>query len=170
MHAVQQLADRMEMADLVARIGYAQDDRDTGPEVLRGLYTEDVVVETVRGTLRGLDSVVTHLARARTGAADERTQHLNTDVRVDLAGDRAEVTVQQLVHFFRPGAAPHRTAGVRCAYRAVRTDAGWRFARAEFAPLWIEGEPVPGPQPEAASASVPGAGSGAVSAGSPSAS
>ncbi|MFG3254822.1 nuclear transport factor 2 family protein [Streptomyces sp. NPDC048172] len=136
MTTTQQLADRAAIADLVARLGHWLDSGDPGTEALRDIYAEDVVVETVRGTLCGLDDVMTHVGRARTG--DERTQHFNTDLLIDLDGDRAEVAVQQLVHFFRPGGTPHRTAGVRCAYGAVRTGEGWRFARAEFAPRWIE--------------------------------
>jgi ketosteroid isomerase-like protein len=129
------LADRTEMAALTARLTHLLDGRHFEPGRVRVVYTDDVVVTTVRGTLHGLDAVRAHLAR--TSPADERTRHFNADVLVELDGDSAEVTVNQLVAFFRADQPPHRTAGVRCTYGATRTPDGWRFARATIAPAWI---------------------------------
>jgi hypothetical protein len=57
----------------------------------------------------------------------------------DLDGDRATVTANLLVQFFRPREAPHRTVGLRYTFEAVRTAAGWRCACAEITPKWFQG-------------------------------
>lgn len=130
------LTDRAEIADLVSGLGRWLDDQDFDAGRARTIYTDDVVVGTIRGVLRGIDAVLDHIQR--TTPPDERTQHLNTDVLVELDGDRAEVTTNQLVYFFRAGQPPHRSAGLRCAYTATRASEGWRFTRAKIMPLWIQ--------------------------------
>jgi hypothetical protein len=126
------VTDRVEITDLVARLGRVLDERLFGE--LRTVYTPDAEALSPRGELHGIDEIVEVLQR--TSPEDEKTQHLNTTVVVDLDGDRAEVSASQLVYFFRAGQAPHRTAGVQAAYTAVRTPAGWRLAQVRISPLW----------------------------------
>ncbi|WP_433338972.1 nuclear transport factor 2 family protein [Spirillospora sp. CA-294931] len=68
---------------------------------------------------------------------DERTQHLSSDVLVERDGDAAAVSANLVVHYYRPGREPFRAAGLRWRFDAVRGPSGWRFARAEVAPLWF---------------------------------
>ncbi|WFE27359.1 nuclear transport factor 2 family protein [Solwaraspora sp. WMMD791] len=128
------VADRVEIAELVARLARAQDQRRF--DDLRSVYTPDAATSSPRGELRGIDQIIEGFRR--TSPADEGIQHLNTDVVVDLDadGDRAEVDTHQLVYFFRPGEAPYRTAGVRAHYVAARTPDGWRFTSARIVPVW----------------------------------
>lgn len=127
-----QLTDRAEIAELVARLAHALDERRF--DDLRAVYAPDAETDSPRGALRGVDQIIDVLRR--TSPEEELTQHLTTNVLVDLDGDRAAVDSRQLVYFFRRGAAPHRSAGVQARYTAVRTPAGWRLARARISPLW----------------------------------
>lgn len=124
--------DRAAIAELIARLTRALDERRF--DDLNAIYTPNAETSSPRGTLRGTNEIIDVLRR--TSPADELTQHLNTDVLVNLDGDRAEVHTQQLVYFYRRGAAPHRTAGVQARYTATRTPVGWRLARARISPLW----------------------------------
>ncbi|WP_031508540.1 nuclear transport factor 2 family protein [Streptomyces megasporus] len=126
--------DRAEVTDLVARLTRCLDDPSPDGRDLRAVYTEDAVVHSPRGTVRGIDAIVERVRRADPG--DEHAQHFDTDVLVDLDGDRARVTANQLVYFFRPGKPPHRTAGLRHTLTAARTPAGWRIARNDITLLW----------------------------------
>ncbi|MEW2378079.1 nuclear transport factor 2 family protein [Micromonospora sp. NPDC047812] len=126
------VTDRAEIAELVARLARALDERRF--EDLRAVYTPDAETSSPRGALCGIDEIVDVVRR--TSPEEELTQHFNTDVVVDLDGDHAEVGTHQLVYFFHRGEAPHRTAGVQAHYTAARTPTGWRFARARISPLW----------------------------------
>jgi hypothetical protein len=126
------IADHVEIAALVARLGRVLDERQF--DELRTIYTPDAESRSPRGELSGIDEIVEVLQR--TSPEEEKTQHLNTNVVVDIDGDRAEVSASQLVYFFRADQAPHRTAGVQAAYTAVRTPNGWRFMRARISRLW----------------------------------
>lgn len=124
--------DRVEIAELVGRLARALDGRRF--EDLRTVYVPHAETSSPRGALRGIDDIVDVVRR--TSPEHEATQHFNTDVVVDLDGDHADVSTHQLVYFFHQGEAPHRAAGVQARYTAVRTPAGWRFARAEISPRW----------------------------------
>ena len=58
------------------------------------------------------------------------TQHLITNVLVDLDGDRATAGANLLVHF------PDATLGERYAFEAARRDDGWRLTRIVVEPRW----------------------------------
>lgn len=126
--------DRLEIADLFTRLALLLDDRrwdDAGT-----VYTGDATVLSPRGgELRGVDALAGFLRGTLTEG--ERTQHLTTDILVDVHGDRAVASANSLVHFYRDGRAPHRTGGLRLEHTAVRTPAGWRFDEARITPGWI---------------------------------
>jgi hypothetical protein len=126
------MSDRLEITDLFARLARVLDDKDH--EGIRAVYTKDVEARSPRGELHGIDEVVSLL---RESAVDgESTQHLHSDVLVDVDGDQARASAYQLVYFYRDGEAPHRTSGLRLTYQAVRQPAGWRFRDAEVKLLW----------------------------------
>lgn len=131
------VADRIEIAELVARLARALDQRRF--DELHSIYTPDAQTSSPRGELHGIDEIIDGIRR--TSPADEGIQHFNTDVVVDFdsGGDRAEVDTHQLVYFFRPGEAPYRKAGVQARYTAARTPVGWRFTRARIVPVWRHG-------------------------------
>lgn len=136
------VADRLELTDLVARLGRWLDDPDDD-DGLRAVYAENAVVHSPRGTAAGFDEVLV-LARANNGG-DERTHHLTSDVLVDLGidgdGDRAAVSANLVNVFYRPGESPHRTVGIRYAFSAARTTDGWRFDGARVTPAWFSPQP-----------------------------
>jgi ketosteroid isomerase-like protein len=128
-----QTADRVEIAELFARLARILDEGDH--EGLRAIYTDDVVVHSPRGgELHGIDKVLDYLRQ--TDDEDERTQHMHGDVLVDVNDDQATASANQLVHFYRDGQPPHRTSGLRLTYTAVRTPAGWRVREATIKLMW----------------------------------
>jgi hypothetical protein len=103
---LEELADRMAIADVVAGLAHAQDDRDWA--ALRRLFADEVLldlsthhfgrppattavadlIELARGTLDGFDS----------------THHATSNPQVRLAGDEAECRVHVIAHHHVPAA------------------------------------------------------------------
>ena len=135
MSNIQELTDRLEVTELVARLGRWLDGHGGDPSTI---YDRDVVVRSPRGEFRGYDAVMAYLTR--TDPSGERAQHFHSDVYVAVDGDRAVVEANQLVQFFQPGSAPHRTSGLRLRYEVVRRPAGWRIIAAEIDLAWLIGE------------------------------
>ncbi|GAB2967513.1 hypothetical protein GCM10023080_032700 [Streptomyces pseudoechinosporeus] len=134
MSAATRTTDRVEIAELFARLANLLDEcrHDDAPTV----YHDDIVVRSPRGgELRGFDEVTAYLKRSQ--VEGERTQHVHGDVLVRVDGDRAKATANQLVYFYRDGAPPHRTSGLRVACTAVRTSAGWRFSDMQITLAWM---------------------------------
>jgi 3-phenylpropionate/cinnamic acid dioxygenase small subunit len=128
------LADRLAITDLVSGLGRWLDEKrfDEAPTI----FVDDVAVQTPGGTARGIDHVV---AQARRNHADDRTQHVITNVLVDFEGaDRATVGANLVVTFVPDVTAPgaYRTLGERYAFTAARTAEGWRLASVAVHPLW----------------------------------
>jgi 3-phenylpropionate/cinnamic acid dioxygenase small subunit len=127
------IADRVEIADLLTRLALLLDEKrweDAGT-----VFTDDVVVRSPRGgELRGLDEVVGFMRQGE--VEGEHTQHTTTDLLVDVDGDRAAVSANSLVYYYRDGQAPHFTGGLRLAGTAVRTPAGWRLRDQRIRPAW----------------------------------
>ncbi|GAA4640465.1 hypothetical protein GCM10023196_106040 [Actinoallomurus vinaceus] len=134
------LADRTEIADLLTRLNHWLDDHrvswqdDRRYADLDRLYTTDTVAHSPRGTVHGLGELIAHIRHNSTDA--QHTQHVTSDVLIDLDGDQADVTANTVVHFYRPDEGPFLTTGLRGAYTAVRTPDGWRLASTEMTPLW----------------------------------
>jgi limonene-1,2-epoxide hydrolase len=129
-----QISDQLEIAELFARLARLLDDGRY--EDVRTVYAEDVVVRSPRGELHGADEVIAFLRRSQVDG--EHTQHVHGDVLVDVHGDRADASASQVVHYYRAGEAPHRRSGLRLAYSAVRTPAGWRFQKGHVSLAWAE--------------------------------
>jgi SnoaL-like domain len=130
-----ELADRLEIAELFARLARLLDEGQ--PEDIRRVYSEDVEVHSPRsGELRGIGAVIEFLGRSRGDA--ERTQHTNSDVLVTVDGDRIEASAHQLVHYYRPDQPPHRRSGLRLVYSVTRTSQGWRFQKGQLTLLWSQ--------------------------------
>jgi len=128
------VTDRAEVADLFARLANLLDEHR--PDDAGAVYHQDVEVHSPKGELRGLDAVITLLRQSR--VEGEHTQHVHGDVLVDVDGDHARATANQLVFFYRPGEKPHRRSGLRVAFAAVRTAAGWRISDMRITVLWTE--------------------------------
>ncbi|WP_416984355.1 nuclear transport factor 2 family protein [Streptomyces sp. T028] len=126
-------ADRLEIADLFARLAHLLDEHrhDDAPSV----YHDDIVVRSPRGELHGLDEVTAFLKQSR--VEGERTQHVHGDVLVEVDGDSAQATANQLVYVCRGGEAPYRRSGLRVTCAAVRTPVGWRFGEMRITLVWM---------------------------------
>ncbi len=130
-------ADRIEIAELFARLARLLDERRH--EDAHTVYAEDVVVRSPRGgELHGVDEVIAYLRRSEN--QDEHTQHIHGDVLVTMNGDRVEASANQVVHFYRAGQPPHTSSGLRLAYTAARTPAGWRFREGRLSLAWTTGD------------------------------
>jgi hypothetical protein len=132
---LQQLTDRLEITDLVTRLGRWLDGQGGD---LATIYDRDAVVRSPRAELRGFDAV--HAFLTREDPSGDRFQHFHSDVFVELAGDTAVVEANQLNQFFRPGQAPHRTSGLHVRYDVVRRPEGWRIASADIQLRWLIGD------------------------------
>lgn len=127
------VADRLEITDLFTRLAQLLDERRWDDAAT--IYTDDVVVHSPRaGEIHGLDAAVAFLRGSE--VEGEHTQHVTTDLLVDVDGDTAQAAANSLVHFYRDGEAPHRTSGLRLAGTAVRTPVGWRIRESRITLAW----------------------------------
>jgi hypothetical protein len=90
----------------------------------------------------------------RNHPADQRFQHLITNVLVDVTGDRATARTNLVVHIAMPDDAPPGAAGLPplrasvgevYSFDLVRTLDGWRISRIEVSPRWLSGDLPPRP-------------------------
>lgn len=128
------IADRIEITDLFTRFARLLDEKRW--EDTDTVFADDVAVHSPRGgELQGIDKVVDFMRQSE--VEGQHTQHLTTDLLVDVDGDQAAVSAYSLVYYYRDGQAPHFTGGLRMAGTAVRTPAGWRFREQRITPAWI---------------------------------
>jgi hypothetical protein len=129
---VQALADRAELTDLVSRLGNWLDGGGAGDAA--ALLVEDAWVSTPGGQATGRDALVAQARRNH----DVPTQHLITNVLVDVEGDAAEVTANLVVTFVDEPGTPgaHHRHGESYAFEARRTADGWRLASVTVRPVW----------------------------------
>ena len=127
------MTDREAITDLISRLGAWLDDKrfdDTAP-----LFTDEVTVTTPGGQARGVERVAAQARRNHEAV----TQHVITNVLVDVDGDRATARANLIVTFVPDPGRPevHRTHGERYRFEAARTAAGWRLAGVEVTPVWV---------------------------------
>jgi 3-phenylpropionate/cinnamic acid dioxygenase small subunit len=134
---LQELADRADITDLLTRQGLWLDERNFDDAA--SVFTDDATVETQGGRAHGLQALSAQAHRNH--AHFDRTQHVTSNVLIDLDGDRATVRANLIATFVRDGAAPEPelTMGERYRFEAVRTPQGWRFSRVEVIPVWRYG-------------------------------
>jgi hypothetical protein len=130
-----EMLDRQAIADLISRLGLMLDQKsfDTAASVL----TQDIVVQTSGGASAGLEQVIAQAERNHRGI----TQHVITNLLIELDGDRAEAQANLIATFWPDPRRPDGTFAVRDRYRfeLIRTEAGWRLRRIEAAPAWRAG-------------------------------
>lgn len=140
--ALRRLEDRNAIVDLVSRLGLWLD--EGGADDAGAIFADDVSVQTPGGTASGRDAVVAQATRNHEGM---RTQHLMTNVLVDLDGDRATAGANLLATFLLDPSKPEETLpiGGRYRFEAVRTAAGWRLSRIDVSHQWGRRPPRPVP-------------------------
>jgi hypothetical protein len=153
---LQQLSDRAEITDLVARLGVCLD--ESRFDEMAGLLADHATVRTSRGEAVGREAVLEQARR--THPADQRFQHVITNLLLDLDGDRATARANLAVHITVPGdgpaaegspaPAPRASLGHVYRFGLARSEAGWCFVHLEIEPVWVSGTLPPTPQPGAA--------------------
>lgn len=128
------LADRLEIQELIARFAHGSDYGDWG--ALRGLYTPDVVTETVGLPIR-YDGIEAQLEHARISAEQTggKNRHLYFNLVLEPDGDA--VIAHYCVVNVNAGAKPMEARIVvtgRMRDRVVKTADGWRIAHRTFSP------------------------------------
>jgi hypothetical protein len=102
----------------------------------RSILTEDVTVDSPGGSTQGVDLVAD---QARRNHDVDSTQHVITNMVIDLAGDEAKASANLIATFVeRAGAAPY-SLGARYRFEAVRGPEGWRLSRVQVSPAWSRG-------------------------------
>jgi 2-succinyl-5-enolpyruvyl-6-hydroxy-3-cyclohexene-1-carboxylate synthase len=131
---IRDLADRAELADLVARHSVWIDEAryDESDQ----LFTADTVVKSIRGEARGIDGLVALARRAHESYA--RTMSNKSNLVIEIDGDAATVRAHDLSVFV----LDEKTEAIATAlhhYSARRTPEGWRFDRVEITPIALTG-------------------------------
>jgi hypothetical protein len=125
-----QLYDRTEITDLVYRLGACLDEGRY--DELRELLVEDATVSTPGGQAEGRAALIAQARRNH--PADQRFQHVTTNVQLDPYGGPSHAPVP----------SPRCTIGEVYSFELLRTPGGWRFSRIGTVPLWMSGT-VPTP-------------------------
>jgi hypothetical protein len=126
---LQTLQDRQAVADLIDRLGLWLDEKRFGEA--RTILTEDVRVRTPGGTAEGIERVAEQAERNHAVP----TQHVITNVRVAVDGDRATAGANLVVTF---AGERLRTLGERYGFEAVRRPEGWRLSSIRVEPVWVK--------------------------------
>jgi hypothetical protein len=151
-HQLRDITDRQAISDLITRLGVMLDDKRF--DDARTVLSDDVAVQTPGGSARGPEAVIEQARRNHT----VRTQHVITDVLIDLIGDRAEARANLIVTFVPDSDQPEaRLAigssdqpvsrlmiGERYRFEAVRGERGWRLTRIEVGRVWSSQPQPPG--------------------------
>jgi hypothetical protein len=127
---IRALADRAELADMVARHSlwidegrYDETDR---------LFTEDVVVTSPRGEARGIAALI-ELARSGHDTY-VRTLHSKSNLIIEVDGETATVRAHDIAVFVIDAKTEALATGIH-RYGARRTEDGWRFDRLLITPV-----------------------------------
>ena len=134
------LADRLEITDLLSRYTIAIDDKDW--DALDTVFTADAVIDyTSSGGVRGAyPEVKAWLQKAL--APFTMTQHLLGNSRIEIEGDEG----RSRTYFFNPMGVPKDGGGLHLFYvggyyhdRLARTADGWRIVERIEEQAWMDG-------------------------------
>jgi len=121
---IRALADRAELADLVARHSLWID--ESRYDETDRLFTEDVVVTSPRGEARGIEALI-ELARSGHDTY-VRMLHSKSNLIIDVDGETATLRAHDIAVFVIDDKTVAIAAGFH-TYGARRTEHGWRFDR-----------------------------------------
>lgn len=142
-HDLQDVSDRIEITDLVYRLGAYLDEGRF--DDIRDLVVEDATVRTPGGQATGREALIAQAHHNH--PSDQRFQHLTTNILVDLDGDQAKVRTNLVVHITKPDETPSDvpapspvcSIGEVYSFELVRAADGWRFSQIQTVPLWVFG-------------------------------
>jgi SnoaL-like domain len=139
---VRDLRDRQAISDLLTEYATCVDDHDWKGLAER-VFTEDVACHYDGfGSFEGRDAVLAFLEESMTPIA--ASQHLLSNLRVDLAGDSARTRVSLWARLVapQPEGELRITEGAVYRHALVRESAGWRIRRLELTSVWRTEETV----------------------------
>jgi len=138
---VQEVADKLEIQELLFRYARAVDTKDW--ELLEAVFTPDAHLDytSAGGPAAGRDEVVAWLARSL--ALLPVTQHYITNLEIELDGDRARVRAMFYNPMQLPGMTDMSACGGNYLHEVVRTPAGWRSERLVEQNNWFVNPPAP---------------------------
>ena len=144
-----ELADRIEIDDLLTRYATAVDTRDW--DLYKSVFTADAVIDyTSSGGIRGaLAEVTKWLSDALAGFS--MSQHMVTNRDIRVAGD----TATSRSYFYNPMGRTKRDGTLALMFvggyyrdRLRRTDTGWRIVERIQDTAWLSTSPgTPGDRP-----------------------
>jgi 3-phenylpropionate/cinnamic acid dioxygenase small subunit len=136
---LQALEDKIEIGELLARYARGVDSKDW--DLWRSVFTPDAYVDySSAGAAAGpRDDVAAWLAQSLSNMP--MTQHIITNVEIDLDGDRAKVRALFYNPMQLPGMVELSFCGGRYHHDLVRTPEGWRSERLVEENLWFVNPP-----------------------------
>jgi len=150
---LQEMSDRLEIQDLLARYSFAIDERDW--DALDRVFTPDARIDySETGGAKGSFAEI----KAWLPGALERFpkfQHLVATTRLDFAGDTANsrtILFNPMVHRDDSGAEQVFFIGLWYRDRLVRTDGGWRITDRYEEMAYSHNVPGMAPAPDLTSA------------------
>ncbi len=133
MTELEAISDRMEITDILIRVGTALDTHDRA--LLLTCFTGDAVLEFDHSPASDPARFAERAQRLRELAA---VQHIITNIAVRIDGDRAASGSYVLVMQAHGESAGRETlmTGGTYADDLIRTATGWRITRRQFTSLW----------------------------------
>lgn len=138
MDRLQELTDRLDIAEVLARYCVALDTRDW--DLLQQVFAADAACDYGSvGSPQGIPAIAAAI-RGTIGDLDA-TQHLTGNVLVDLDGDRATASCYLLSQHVRRGqeGGEEYLIGGRYHDELVRTPDGWRIRTRRLDRMWSSG-------------------------------
>ncbi len=136
---VQELADRVAIQDVIARVAIALDRRD--PEMLGSCFTRDAVFEYV-GVSKSTGAENIKWAAKRMERYSS-SQHTLTTQRIQMRGDEADAETYAVNYFFAKQDGEEREVmvnGGRYSDLLVRSGGRWQIQRRTLTLMWQRGK------------------------------
>lgn len=133
------LQDRLDIQDLLYRYARAVDTNDW--DSYRRVFTEDAVLDysSVGYPVGSRDEIATTFSAGMGNLL--MTQHLISNIQIDLDGDRAKVTAMFINPMQFPGMDDISVCGGYYHHEVVRTPEGWRSEHLVEENKWFVNRP-----------------------------
>jgi len=136
---MQALQDKLEIHELLARYARGVDTRDW--DLWRDVFTSDATVDySSAGAMAGSRDEVAASLEAGMNTLPW-TQHVITNIEVELDGDRAKVRAMFLNPMQLPGLDEPSCCGGYYHHDLVRTPDGWKSAKLVEENMWFVNRP-----------------------------
>lgn len=145
---INELRDRLEIADALYRFGLGQDTQD--PDLFASAWTEDAELDFRPAAAKwggtppvmvGRDTIVTTILTGFAGRVD--TTHQVTNVRAEVDGDTAHATaLVEAQHLLTADHGTHALLKNPYTVELVRDGSRWLIRRMRIENTWFTGDPV----------------------------